>query len=329
MSDTSHVGADIKELANLLRLRRSTGNRTVLLLGSRVGGLFRSELFYEHLERFSNRDFGGMSRFEQFSECYALLTASKRFGESDIHGICRIALQDVAVTDADIYLAELIKKGFFEEVVSTNIDGVMERALSQVGMTEGKDFDVYTTHREKLREKSISCRITKVSGDFVSRDYTIINKRLLHNEHNQKLEAFLKPILERDLLVVGIDPVWDEEILNTIPTQAETMWFVSEEDLAHQPRISSILRGRSATIVSEKAGRFDNFMQTLYENIYGDASSAYKSRPDTWNHLLDNTEAMPYLNQLHDILEKLQILQRENQQILSEIRKIKDKLEDA
>ena len=77
-------------------------------------------------------------------------------------------------------------------------------------------------------EKSHSYRITKLFGDFVSRDYNV-RERLLILKTGCK--TFLQNLLEKDLLLVGIDLAWDQDILRLIPPKASgTVWFVIEED---------------------------------------------------------------------------------------------------
>lgn len=85
----------IKELADLLLMRKRNNHRTALLLGSRTGLLFRSEHFYETLQKFSHRSFHNLSRAEQFGECYNILTKTQ-FSERDIHSLLRMSLQNPA-----------------------------------------------------------------------------------------------------------------------------------------------------------------------------------------------------------------------------------------
>ena len=78
-------------------------------------------------------------------------------------------------------------------------------------------------------EKSHSYRITKLFGDFVSRDYNV-RERSTHFEE-QIARPFYRIFLEKDLLLVRIDLAWDQDILRLIPPKASgTVWFVSEED---------------------------------------------------------------------------------------------------
>jgi hypothetical protein len=297
---------DISTIAKLLEMRKRNNHRTVLLLGARAGGLFRSDHFYENLQEFSNRDFNKLSLLEKFNECHSILT-NDHFSEAEIHSIVRTSLQDLTVTLADACLAELVKQGYFEEIISTNIDDMLERALVGAEMQEQREFEVLISGRGALHiEKSLPCRISKAFGDFAAREYNI-SRPLSYRESNQELERVLQRILARDILVIGIDPVWDEEILRVIPSKGETMWFINEEDLIERSSIASILRGRKAKCIGDNKGKYENFVRALHGNLCGGFAPI--------NYKLAS-----------DILGRLQVLWSEHQLILSEIKKLKDEI---
>src|SRR5579859_2423022 len=165
--------ADIEEMAKLLKIRKNSHHPTVLLLGARAGRLFRSEQFYEDLQFFSNVNFHGLPRIKQFKECYTILTSSK-FSEWDLYSILQAPLKDIGTINADICLASLIKHKYFDEIISTNIDDVLEGALDQTEMRQGRDYEVMRIGLDTAYyERSNPCRIIKPFGDLVSRDYTI------------------------------------------------------------------------------------------------------------------------------------------------------------
>ena len=64
-------------------------------------------------------------------------------------------------------------------------------------------------------EKSCFCRITKVFGDFVSREYTVRERS--SRLENAELKDFLQKLLGKDLLVIGLDPIWDWDVSTPYP----------------------------------------------------------------------------------------------------------------
>ncbi len=282
---------------------------TVLLLGARAGRLFRSEHFYDSLQKFSDHDFSHLSRAEQFGECYSLLRQN-RFSETDIYGILITSLKKLVVTKAEACLAELVKNELFDEIISTNIDDMFEDAFTQVEWKEGREFEVFRPRPGSLlSERSCPCRITKAFGDLVSRAY------FANLDSDQELKRFLQGLLARDILVVGIDPVWDNDILRAIPGErAGAMWFVNEEEnLTEHSLISSTLRARQAMSILGKEGSFDNFVRALHRCLYGGIPINYQL-------------GLEISDQLHDILSQLPALQDGNKTILSEIKKIRNEI---
>ncbi len=182
-----HKQSSIKEIADLLEMRKQNNHRTVLLLGSRAGYLFRSEHFLETLQKFSHPSFSNLSLLEQFSECYSILTKTP-FSETEIHAILRTSLQDLGMIQEDTYLAHLIRNNHFDEIITTNLDDGLEQSLVRAGMKEHRDFEIFTATptREFFHEKSLSCRIIKGFGEFSLRVYTVKGRRL-HLEKNPPL----------------------------------------------------------------------------------------------------------------------------------------------
>lgn len=301
--------ADVKELAKRLKLRKEHHNHTALLLGARTGALFRSEHFYESLQQFSYLGFNGLSHLKQFAECYSILT--KTFSEAEIHSLLRVSLQDMALTRAEHCLAEFVKHEYFDEIISTNVDGFLEQALIQAEMKEGHDFEIIIAGRSPFHDKSFPLRIIKPFGSFSSRDYTISDRRTYLSKHG--LEVFLQSILARDILIIGIDPIWDDAIIRLLPGDAGSLWFINEEDLTEHAFIASILHARQTSYISGKEGSFDNFVRALHEQLYGGVP-------------INQQLVRNITRQLSDMTRQLQILQDEHKLILSEIKKIQQEI---
>jgi nucleoside phosphorylase len=256
----------IKEIAELLRLRNSNSHPTVLLLGSQAGALFRSDHFFKSLCGFSQRDLSLSSHTAQFSEYDTILT-NNQFSETEIHSLFRKSLENLVATKADVCLAELVRQEYFDEIISTNIDDLLEQSFAQIGMREPWDYEVIHPYHNLTRERNAPFRVIKVFGDFTSRDYTI-HRRINRWAKEQEPALSLQHILEKDILVVGIDPKWDRHILNTISGTSGTLWFVGEEeDLIKQETISDLLRQRPSKYIVGRDGRFDDFMTSLHSYL--------------------------------------------------------------
>src|SRR5437016_762787 len=164
------IETNIEEIASALVTQRDLGQRTVLFLGARAGGLFGNEFLYETLKNFSLLNFDILSNVDKFRECYNVL--SKHFTESEKHNILVGALATLRYKEEDKLLAELVKAGLFEFIISTNIDTLLEDACSSWGLREPDDYRVSILGVDEIRQieqnKPRFSSIIKVFGDLDS-----------------------------------------------------------------------------------------------------------------------------------------------------------------
>jgi hypothetical protein len=273
----------VEQIAQMLKTRREHEQETVLILGSRVGGLFHSEQFYDILGKYSPSyySFYQLGRAEQFTQCFDILT-SRTFSEAEIYNILKQSLREVGVTYADFHIADLIQQGYFQEIISANVDNILEQALLQSDITEGPpemreqhELEVLIPGRDLLTEnhappyqRSSPYRITKVFGDLLSREHNI-TRRTGCFQANKTFFAFIQHILKGDILLVGIDPVWDEEILMAIPAGEGLVWIISDEDLEQNQYFRRILQTRPTDCLIGRNGNIKHFIAALYFSLYG------------------------------------------------------------
>jgi nucleoside phosphorylase len=264
--------SDVPEMATLLEFRKKHNQRTVLFLGARAGGLFRSQQFYDTLRRFSKQNFAELSRFEQFGECYQVLQ-EERLSERDRFSILSSSLRGVGTIEADVCLAKLVKDGDFDVVISTNIDDLAEQAFTQVGMRELEGFQVLIPRRGTdlsiiHSQKNVACWLVKTFGDLPSHSYNIVKRHthLVDDEYPQ-LRKFLEDTLAGDILVIGLDPVWDAGILAAFPNRGGSYWFVNEQELADHPLVVHTWWGRNVKYIAGAEGSYESFLRALYGHL--------------------------------------------------------------
>jgi hypothetical protein len=265
MTDTYSLS--IQDIAMRLDMRKQHRNGTVLVLGSRAGSLFRSQSFYTTLSRFSSRSFSELSRNEAFEECYRVLQRKEDLGTSDVNGIINRVVQEVTFSGEDEALARLIQQGYFSDIITTNVDDVLEEALRYVGLRAGRDFETKypTIHADMNQLHLLSCtRIVKVFGDFLSGNYAI-RERMQYL--TTKARSYLEVFLRKDLLMVGVDPVWDEELLLVCPLLGDTLWYMNEET-SLPPLAERLMRGRQGAIFCGADGQYSQFFPKLSQQMH-------------------------------------------------------------
>jgi hypothetical protein len=293
---------DIEIIAHRLQLRLRAGHHTVLLLGSRAGALYRSNL-HRKLEEVSLSNLNALPSSERFEACYHILLGSRfQFSETELHQLLGTTLQEVEFSSSDFGLADLIQQGYFNKIITTNIDDTLERVLNMINV---KDVDIIIGNRTKMPRFAIyrnRYQLIKLFGDFVSREYTLKERAKYIHEKND-LKEYLQELLAGDVLMIGIDPLWDEALIHLIPFQGETLWFVDEEYPDEQTVLGKLLRERQAQYVSGIEGNYERFIFMLYQHLCRSSPFNYKLGRDLLNHMDDIKKRM---ESLEEHIEKMQ-----------------------
>ena len=262
---------DIPYMIRQLTARKNINYSTVLVLGARTGGLFRSQKLYETLLLYSDPSFAELSPTRKFSACYRTLTNHNHFSLSEIDTILTQSLAETVVTDVDLYLAEIIKLGFFDMIISTNVDDILEQALKSVGMRETRDFDIYSpaidVGKDVLRHKQkVPYRVFKAFGQLTTGNYTI--RRSGYLTRHQHIEKQLEVLLKRDILAIGLDPLWDAELYRAFHPQGDSIWFINEDEMHEHPVLPDISNTRNIRYFGDKEkGSYNYFIKHLYWRI--------------------------------------------------------------
>lgn len=275
----------IRSIAERLQLRLRTGYRTTLLLGSRAGALYRSNL-HRKLEEVSVSDLNDLSPPERFKACHRILFSNLRsqFSEAELHKLIGTTLQEVEFCSADFGLADLIKLGYFNTIITTNIDDMLERALSMIDV---KDLEIIIGNRTKNLDpyrRYSTYQIMKVFGDILSREYNL-KEQTKYIHENRELKKYLDDNLSGDVLMIGIDPAWDAALVNLLPFQGGTLWYIDEELPHEESPIGSLLRERQAQYVSGREGNYEHFIFMLYQHLCHSSPFNYKLSLDLLNHM--------------------------------------------
>jgi hypothetical protein len=307
----------IQKMVQLLNMRKNMKRRTILFLGARTGGLFRSQAFYKDLKPFSLRDFSDMDDFEKFAECYRLLSRSEDFSETDIDTILTNALREVKVAYIDICIAELLKQGIFDLVITTCIDDILEQALIYMG--QQRNFSTFVPGRDPSTQnrsmqlglgRNDTIKIWKVFGDILSCSYYLPN-RISHVQEHSDLRSVLEETRARDILMVGFDPVWDGDLVSTLfPRTASphSFWYVNAQKPEEGSALSQYLEDCGAKCINGVEGNHENFFQKLYLDMTGKLPAPYQIEQEL--HQINNELA--YLRQ--EVQQLILLLQGENNQ---------------
>ncbi len=303
---------NIAEIVNILEDRKNKTPRVALLLGSRTGALFRSEYLYEELKFYSRRAFTDMTPWERFSECYNVLQQSdEQMSKGELVKILKHALSGIDFSRADISLAELIKQNVFKIVISANIDDLLYDALMNVGMKEGRDFIDFSLSSHLFQEELVeevlhsnkpdACKIIRISDEAKKLVYNL-NQPAVQEANSSFVMRLLDRLRIKEVVAVGLDPLWDAALMSVLPSKSKTVWFVNE-DLMVMYQFLLKNQVEQCRYITGENGSYEKFLMALYWGI--------------------NKDIPRHDDLLLDVLSQLRIMQRQ----LSEVKSIVERLE--
>ena len=258
----------VKEIAEFLKLKKESKNPTVLVLGSRAGSFFSNRDLYQLILRWSTRisTFENLHEIEKFHECYQVLSQQT---ETIVHDILFMSLKEVGYRKEERCLVNLVKAQYFDMIISTNIDGLLELALDRGNMREPHHYQVFIpeihTVKNDMQWRPQYCTLVKVFGDFSSRKYTTASREF-DWDTDKDFKDFLESTLAKSILVVGYDPVWDGSLERAFPLLGSDFRYVNEELPMEQSLISKAIERRRGKCL---IGSYDYFISALHSELLG------------------------------------------------------------
>ena len=171
-------------------------------------------------------------------------------------------------------------------------------------MKELRDFEIFCPRGDMQEDASVPqpvtpCQLIKVFGQLTS-EYAV--PRTSYLLHRPRLAGSLQYNLQRDVLVLGLDPLWDAELNRVLSSQGGSLWFINEEPLLEEGDLYHIAQERQVRTIANYNGRYERFVPALYWQLMGN---------------------LP----LHDRLGE--ILMKEIQKLSSEIRTLQKEVRDC
>lgn len=186
-------------------------------------------------------------------------------------------------------LAMLVSAGFFTQILTTNLDALLERALQNAGLRAGEEYNVVLLDRDRSAVsvsgiESNRVSILKLHGDPASRQFALSPDEI--EEALKPIRKAVKGALHQDLVMVGYElespPVSDW--LARVPGE---LWWVAEE---HPPAeaLAAIRQVREIHYVDGPSGTPDGFfgglamrlLQMPSVNLLEAPAKLVRSRPD-------------------------------------------------
>ena len=138
-------------------------------------------------------------------------------------------------------------------------------------MKELRDFEIFCPRGDMQEDASVPqpvtpCQLIKVFGQLTS-EYAV--PRTSYLLHRPRLAESLQDKLQRDVLVLGLDPVWDAELIHVLSSQGGSLWFINEEPLLEEGDLYHIEQERQVRTIANYNGRYERFVPALYWQLMG------------------------------------------------------------
>jgi hypothetical protein len=252
----------IELLAKLMRSRRESGELPyVLVLGSGTSVTLGSSSMKHVVKAISDSD-----DLEKFYETLDSLSSLERYV------ILKKHFAEAGFSTGYRRLAELVKKGFFDVIFTTNLDPFLENSLADSKL-EALDFEVLICGEgstaetmDILESKQPRVKIVKLHGDVHSRSFAFTPSEI--SLFGSQGERVLRRYLNHDLIIIGHGPR-DYDINRAIEREGGSIWYIgqsppSRDDLVYQAMRA---RGTQTNVISGEFGMFDRFFDALHSEL--------------------------------------------------------------
>ncbi|MFQ6015505.1 MAG: SIR2 family protein [Anaerolineae bacterium] len=270
------MASQLKSLANIMQFRKQEGEPSYILIlgagasissGSSSGGMVIEEVVAAH----SAQDTTTMSWEDKVEEFYNILDNRSK---DERYAILKKHIVGKTPSPGYRALAELIKAGYFNIILSTNYDTFLEDALSDAGL-RARDFKVLINGEDEeeqiVRQLGFAqprIKIVKLHGDLPARIFAFTPEEIW--DFADKIENVLRDYLSKDIIING-HSMRDNDINRCIDREGGSIWHVNPSEPSIETFIGQAMRVRTATAISGELGYFDNFFTALRDTLLGTA----------------------------------------------------------
>ncbi len=168
-------------------------------------------------------------------------------------------------------LAKLIKAGYFDLILTTNFDTLLEDALVKAGVRTS-DFKVLIngeTPEDQIlhlvKQPTPRIKILKLHGDLNARVFAFTPQEVA--EFSEKIEMVVKKYLAQNVVIVG-HTLRDDDINRCLSSaRGGSIWYVNSAPPVQSALIRRALKRRKAVQILGPKGAFDTFFELLLDEI--------------------------------------------------------------
>lgn len=200
-------------------------------------------------------------------------------------------------------IAELIKLGLVRTVLTTNFDTLIEKALNKTGLTEGINYQVFSTEKEfeNINWQSDNIKIIKIHGCISDKKemaitLELVARRTINQVKDKVISSFFSNAINPKILILGYScsDLFDISPLIELKEDNKSQILFLEHDFSDSEiKIEDIsLKGQKNPFQNYNGTRIylntDTFTKYLWQSIlslnyeYKRISISWKENVDKW-----------------------------------------------
>jgi len=277
----------IVDLAGRMRAKRESGSHPYVL----VIGAGASVASGTHLNRAVVERVVGSYDLQAFDTYLMQCSDDERFA------ILRDLVEGAAPSRGYAALAELIRAGYFDVVLSTNFDPLLEDALAGLPMRR-RDY-VTLVHgvmapefvADHLDNRIPRVKVLKLHGDLFYRKfyYTGAEIAAFPPQIDEALRTYLN---RRDVLIVG-HGMSDQDINRCLSSEGSALWYVSPAPPPAEMAALMASRRSQQNVIDGDGGYFDAFFTQLAAALLEDTATVSVDRISQAIYVIAHVEGPP------------------------------------
>jgi hypothetical protein len=283
-------------LGNLISLCHRKRKKVVLFLGAQASIESGNEEIDSIIDRVIQEhrsdltQISNANRYEVFYETFNDMPQDLR------HLVLSDLFQSMEPTEGYVFLAELVKRGYFDVVITTNFDNLLETSFTEQQLVPGRHYSVYIVGSDKeaelrhfLRRPAPHIKVLKLYGDLGKGVILLTPEDTLGLP--EEIEKHIRKISEEIMLFVGYGKR-DKNVFQMLSHEGESVWWASPAALSWENQddrqvLQFLLNRRSdSNILCGDPAQFDNFFRSLYKCLT-DRELPERQVVGSWRYLLD------------------------------------------
>jgi hypothetical protein len=277
---SNSMNPKIRALANLMRTKREQGRKFVLMLGAGASfdsGVPKTTTIMEELLQQYGPDINEGSLRNRFDKLWS------RSGDND-RDVFLSKYLDLRPSHGYIQLAELIRDGYFDLIITFNFDQLLERALREAGANDISvivrgEYRNNSGMKQALEQIRPRVKVLKMHGGLKGGDNFLFSRAEMH-AYPRDVEDLFMQLTASDIIVCGYS-FGDQCVLRAFADKGGALYYVNPGGAPENLQGLLINRNSLEFVIDREAGQFDKFFTELHREIgsSGAVGSVPKANP--------------------------------------------------